>query len=180
MDTSLIKRIIIFILISTMLCFLEIKAFSYFYVKNDYIIAYLKYTWINIEVFKKIKYYANKHNIDPLFACAVIQRESKGKQKAISKKGARGRFQVMPSHLSESKRQMTYLLYDDDINFNLGCNYLKLCLKKSKGNLIETLRMYNSGMNAKKDKYRNWSYVIDIINDYKDSLKIKETKFASL
>lgn len=176
MDTSIFKRIIIFILISTVLCFLETKAFSYFYVKDDYIIAYSKYKWINTYVFGQIKYYADKNGLEPLLVCAYVQRETEGDWKALGKDGERGGMQPLPCHYDGNPDD----LYKIPINLRVGCYRLKLAQNKAKGNIRLTAMYYNGGLNRKVKNYKRWRYVNDIEKDYQHSLKMKETKFTTL
>jgi soluble lytic murein transglycosylase-like protein len=172
-------RLMIFMMISVLLFSFNSTVFSSIvYVNIDYLVAKEKYKWINEDVFEKIEHYAKQRNLQPLFVCALIQRESNGKKYALSKSYARGRMQVMAIHLPKKIRHMTDLLYDDNVNFNLGCMYLELCANKAKGNINETCRMYNQGSNGNKAKYKNWHYVQDIKKDFYDSLHLKNTKYS--
>lgn len=148
-------------------------------IKSDYIVAYIKYQWINWELYSHIKHYAQKYNLPPLLICSVIHRESKGKKYVRGKDGEYGYCQIMPVHFRS--RKISYKLrFEPEHNIRLGCWYMAKAMKKSKGNIIDACRMYNAGLNSKKHRYRNWKYPKDIYNDYIDSLNRKKIQYASV
>jgi soluble lytic murein transglycosylase-like protein len=175
MDYPLLKRIFVFVLISITLCFLETKTYSYFYVKDDYIIAYSKYKWININIFSEIKYYATKYDLHPLLICAFVQRETRGDWKALGKDGEIGGMQPLPCHYNGNPND----LYEISTNLDVSCSRLKLAYIKAKGNIKFTAMYYNGGLNRKIKNYRRWKYTSDIVQDFNHSLEMKEIKFAS-
>jgi soluble lytic murein transglycosylase-like protein len=179
-SNSFLNKIIIFLMIGILLFGINSNAFSnIIYIDVNYLVAKEKYDWIDKKLYSKIEYYAEKKNLHPLFICAIIQRESNGKQYATSFLKARGRMQVRDMHLPKKIRHLTHLLYNDDVNFNLGCAYLKICANKAKGNIDETCRMYNQGSNGNKTKYKNWKYVQDIKKDFYHSICLKNAKYSS-
>lgn len=136
--------------------------------KSSYQIAKEKYKWINKELYIRIDKYALKRNLSTLLICALIQRESHGKQYAKSCKGAKGLMQLMPCHYKEYKNKE--IVYNIDFNLNKGTGYLRYCVNLSKNKLDDALRRYNQGHNADPEEYKNWKYVEDIKTDFKDSL----------
>ena len=82
------------------------------------------------------------HGFDPLFVVAVIEAESNFDIEAVSRSGARGLMQLMPSTfrtVSDSKR-----MFDPAENVKAGIRYLAVLSKKFKK--PETMLLaYNAG-----------------------------------
>lgn len=124
-----------------------------------------KYPWLDISLYCIVIDNSIMNNIDPVLICSLIHFESGGKKTALSNKGARGLMQLMACHLKGTKYTIRDL-YKPSININLGCRHFAFCKSLAKGNLEETLRLYNQGHNSNRDDYKNWKYVANILNDY--------------
>ncbi|HBP43898.1 MAG TPA: lytic transglycosylase, partial [Clostridiales bacterium] len=77
-----------------------------------------------------IKKYSKIYNIDPEIVCSVINIESGFDKNALSKVGARGLMQIMPSTAEEIADKLNIkdftldMLYSPEINIRMGCYYL--------------------------------------------------------
>jgi hypothetical protein len=126
-----------------------------------------RYSWMTENLYKLYKKRSIKYNVPIKLAISVVNAESNGRI-VISRKnknGTRdyGRFQINSLHMKNNPKS----LLQDSINSKYGFWYLFLCLKKAKGDLIDTVRMYNQGSNGKAHKYKNWEYVIKVLKEYK-------------
>lgn len=84
--------------------------------------------------------WAADYGLDPNLVATVMQIESCGHAKAVSRAGAQGLFQVMPFHFAESE-EMT----DAETNARRGLEYLALSLLKAEGDVSLALAGYNGG-----------------------------------
>ncbi|MFH0844843.1 MAG: lytic transglycosylase domain-containing protein [Pseudomonadota bacterium] len=85
---------------------------------------------------------ANAHRVDPALIKAVIMAESNYNPYAISKKGAVGLMQLMPSTATDLGIED---LYNPEHNIHGGVKYLKQLLKRFEGDLRMTIAAYNAG-----------------------------------
>lgn len=83
---------------------------------------------------------ANRYGVPPLLALAVMRQESKGKQDAVSGKGATGLMQLMPATARELKVDPN----DPLQNIDGGVRYLAQQLKTF-GSTDLALAAYNAG-----------------------------------
>ena len=100
---------------------------------------------------KEINRYAVAQKIAPSWAFAIARRESSFMTDAHSPAGAKGLMQLMPNtakNLVRSRKKVKvnsrYLLSADN-NIRLGTKYLKILLKKNKGNQVLATAAYNAG-----------------------------------
>lgn len=103
----------------------------------------------------QIEVSCERHGVDPLLACAVIECESGWDEGAVSPVGAVGLMQVMP----DTARSLVSLgLVDDDAydpddladpatNIEYGCAYLGY-LQEHLSGLEEVIAAYNAGIGA--------------------------------
>ncbi len=90
------------------------------------------------------------HNIDSALLASVVQAESGGRSKAVSRTGARGLMQLMPSTAREVGVADAFR---PEQNIAGGAAYLDSLLKRYKDNLALALAAYNAGPGA-VDRYR--------------------------
>ena len=95
---------------------------------------------------------SREYEIAPKFVLAVIRRESKFNSKAVSKAGAMGLMQLMPStglwiaEMQRMREMNQEELFDSDTNIKLGCWYINYLLKRNGQSFIGAISAYNAGM----------------------------------
>lgn len=92
-----------------------------------------------------IEAFAAEHAIDSALIRAVIKVESNFNHKAVSRKGAQGLMQLMPSTIW---RLSVGDAYDPHENIGAGVRYLRQLLDQFQGDLTLALAAYNAGENA--------------------------------
>jgi len=98
---------------------------------------------------------ATDNQVDPVVVAALIRNESHYNPDALSKQGARGLMQIMPStgQWIASQMQVPYsdeMLWDPEYNIRLGCWYLDNLSREFGGDLVLVLASYNAGRNNVK------------------------------
>lgn len=92
-----------------------------------------------------IQHLAKKSGVSPTLALSVAETESAFNPAAVSPKGAKGLFQLMPDTAAE----MGVVDQDDAIqNINGGLKYLKTLDTRYKGDVNKILAAYNAGPTA--------------------------------
>jgi soluble lytic murein transglycosylase-like protein len=84
--------------------------------------------------------WAGGYGLDPNLVATVMQIESCGNPKAVSRAGAQGLFQVMPFHFAKGEDML-----DPETNARRGLEYLALSLLKANGDAARALAGYNGG-----------------------------------
>jgi soluble lytic murein transglycosylase-like protein len=89
-----------------------------------------------------IKAASEKHRIDRALIESIIHAESAFNPKAVSRKGAKGLMQLMPSTAAELGVSD---VFDPRTNVDAGTRYLQQLLIKYNNNLAKALAAYNAG-----------------------------------
>ncbi|MBS4023198.1 MAG: lytic transglycosylase domain-containing protein [Dethiobacter sp.] len=94
---------------------------------------------------------ARRYDIDPLLVAAIIRVESKFHPDAVSRKGAIGLMQIMPSTAEWIAAQLDIsdfsadMLFDPEINIRFGSWYLSSLAKEFDARLDVVIASYNGG-----------------------------------
>ncbi|MDD5644287.1 MAG: lytic transglycosylase domain-containing protein [bacterium] len=100
---------------------------------------------------REIRKISDEYNIDPLLVASIIFAESKYKNNIVSKAGAVGMMQLMPSTALETakKHSIPYggreTLTDTSTNIRLGSAYFSDLLEYYGRDMVKSLAAYNAG-----------------------------------
>jgi soluble lytic murein transglycosylase-like protein len=94
---------------------------------------------------KLVREAADRHRIDPALVRAVIETESNWNYQAVSRKGAFGLMQLIPT---TAQRFGVSDAFNPQQNVDAGVRYLKTLLDRYNGNLDLALAAYNAGEGA--------------------------------
>src|SRR5580658_7370578 len=94
---------------------------------------------------KLVREAAERHQVDPALVRAVIETESNWNPSAISRKGALGLMQLVPT---TAQRFGANDALSPKQNVDAGVKYLKTLLERYNGNLDLALAAYNAGEGA--------------------------------
>ena len=97
---------------------------------------------VNADYSSYVQKSARKYEIEPELIHAVIRTESNGNNRAVSKKGAMGLMQLMPSTASDMNVGNPF---NPEENIEGGTRYLRYLIEKFNGNLTLAVAAYNSG-----------------------------------
>ena len=118
-----------------------------------------------------------QYDIDSLLIFSIIKTESNFNVNVVSKKGAIGLMQIMPSTAKDLvynnpkyENFTTDDLYDPKTNIDLGTAYLQSLLKIFNGNINLALSAYNAGVG----NVLKWNQDSKIYDE--DKILFKETK----
>jgi soluble lytic murein transglycosylase-like protein len=94
---------------------------------------------------KLVREAAERHQVDPALVRAVIETESNWNPSAVSRKGALGLMQLIPT---TAQRFGVNDAFSPKQNVDAGVKYLKALLERYNGNLDLALAAYNAGEGA--------------------------------
>jgi soluble lytic murein transglycosylase-like protein len=94
---------------------------------------------------KLVREAAERHRVDPALIRAVIETESNWNSGAVSRKGAVGLMQLIPT---TAQRFGVKDMFNPKQNVDAGVRYLKSLLERYNGNLELALAAYNAGEGA--------------------------------
>jgi soluble lytic murein transglycosylase-like protein len=94
---------------------------------------------------KLVREAADRHHVDPALIRAVIQTESNWNAGAVSRRGAGGLMQLIPT---TAQRFGVNDLFNPQQNIDAGVRYLKTLLERYNGNMDLALAAYNAGEGA--------------------------------
>jgi len=94
---------------------------------------------------KLVREAAERHRVDPALVRAVIETESNWNAGAVSRKGALGLMQLIPT---TAVRFGVMDAFNPQQNVDAGVRYLKTLLERYNGNLDLALAAYNAGEGA--------------------------------
>ena len=125
--------------------------------------------------------YSKKYNLDPYLVFAVINAESGFDKHATSSKDARGLMQITQStakEVNEITNSVDSLneenIYNEDINIELGCQYLASLISRYNGNYYLAICSYNAGI-GNVDKWISQGQITEDLNTTDVELPFKET-----
>lgn len=93
---------------------------------------------------------SRQNNLDPALVAAVVRQESSWNPRAVSRAGARGLMQIMPSvgeAIARSKRYPMWdpaLLFEPNVSLELGTSHLRAAIAEY-SSLPRALAAYNAG-----------------------------------
>ena len=126
--------------------------------------------------------YSKKYNLDPYLVFAVINAESGFDKHATSSKNAKGLMQITEStakEVNEITNSVDSLneenIYNEDINIELGCQYLASLISRYNGNYYLAICSYNAGI-GNVDKWISQGQISQDLNTTDVELPFKETK----
>jgi len=110
-----------------------------------------------------------RHNVNAALLASVVQAESGGNPRAVSRTGARGLMQLMPGTAAELNVQDSF---DPGANVNGGSSYLDQLLTRYHDDVALALAAYNAGP-AAVDRYHGIppyretrAYVAKVIKEF--------------
>jgi len=123
----------------------------------------------NVDLEQLVREASSKNRLDPDFVSSVIRAESNFKTHAVSKKGAQGLMQLMPSTAAQLGVADPF---DPKANVEAGTAHLSALLDRYNNDPIKALAAYNAGAHRVKQyngvpPYRETrDYINKIVRDF--------------
>jgi soluble lytic murein transglycosylase len=111
------------------------------------LILYLSYRQMEEDLHALVEVAAHRHGLDPRLVAAVVEAESKGRPRAVSRAQAYGLMQLRVPTASEvaGRKVGVEELFDPVVNLDLGCKYLRRLIDIYAGDVRLALMAYNAG-----------------------------------
>ena len=124
--------------------------------------------------------HTTRYEIDPLFVAAMIREESRYNADAVSYAGAIGLMQIMPANGPEFASRLkiprfnTKMLYNPDINIQMGSWYMKSLMNQFDNNHALVAGAYNGG----PGRMRRWIKAKQIpdLDEFIEDIGIDQTR----
>ena len=124
--------------------------------------------------------HTTNYEIDPLFVAAMIREESRYNADIVSRSGAVGLMQIMPATGRELAGRLkiprfsTKILYNPDINIQMGSWYMKSLMNQFNNNHALVAGAYNGG----PGRMRRWieAKKIPDLDEFVEDIWIDETR----
>lgn len=126
-------------------------------------------TAANVNLDDVVREAAKRNRLDPDFVSSVIRAESNFKTRAVSRKGAQGLMQLMPSTAAQLGVADPF---DPKANVDAGTAHLSALLDKYHDDPVKALAAYNAGAHRVKQyngvpPYRETrAYIAKIVRDF--------------
>ena len=105
-----------------------------------------QYNWLDEDTYHIAVEQARHHRLNPSLVLAVIDAESRGNPRAVSKAKARGLMQVMAKHWYDGDPMDLHI---PRVNIQRGCAVLRWAHDLADGDIRLTLKVYERGFNGK-------------------------------
>lgn len=108
-----------------------------------------------------IQKYSTEYDLEPSFVAGVICTESRFREEAVSRAGARGLMQIMPATGEEIAAALGVPfhvedLFDPETSIRFGCYYLRQQLDRFDQNKAVALAAYNAGPHKAEEWLRTY------------------------
>lgn len=123
----------------------------------------------NLDLDQVVRDAAKRNRLDPDFVSSVIKAESNFKTRAVSKKGAQGLMQLMPSTAAQLGVNNPF---DPRENVEAGTAHLSALLDRYHDDPVKALAAYNAGAhrvtqyNGVPPYYETRAYIAKIVRDF--------------
>ena len=104
------------------------------------------YNWLDEDTYHIVLEQARHHRLNPSLVLAVIDAESRGNPRAVSRTKARGLMQIMAKHWYDGDPMDLHI---PRVNIQRGCAVLRWAHDLADGDIRLTLKVYERGFNGK-------------------------------
>jgi len=129
---------------------------------------------------RELERYCRIHKLDLWLVAGLIRQESEFDPKALSRAGARGLMQVLPSTGRQLSRKLgvrrfgTSMLNSPEFNIRLGTYYFRRLLDEHSGRIEPALASYNGGK-TRVDSWLAWGTFEEAV-EFIETIPISETR----
>ncbi len=129
---------------------------------------------------RELERYCRIHKLDLWLVAGLIRQESEFDPNALSRAGARGLMQILPSTGRQLSRKLgvrrfgTSMLNRPEFNIRLGTYYFRWLLDEHSGNIEAALASYNGGKRRAVD-WLGWADFEDAV-EFVETIPITETR----